>query len=300
MDFLNSYIGEIAAIATAFCWAGNAMFFENAGRKVGSLSVNYIRLFFGLFFLSIYTYLTRGMILPLDASGHVWFWLFISGIVGVVIGDLLLFEAFVILGARISMLIMSLVPPITAILGWFILGEKMTLIEIFGMLITITGISIVILERDDGEKKVKLSHPFLGILLAFGGAVGQGTGLILSKYGVGDYNAFAATQIRLIAGVIGFTIIYSFMNKWKQLFKAFSDKKSIAQISAGSFLGPFIGISLSLIAVQKAKVGIASTLISVSPLIIILFSLIFKKEKTSWKEILGAIVAVFGVAVFFI
>jgi drug/metabolite transporter (DMT)-like permease len=300
MEFLNQYLGEFAAIATAVCWAGNAMFFEIAGKKVGSLSVNFIRLFFGLLFISIFTLITRGMILPFDADGHIWFWLFMSGIVGVVLGDLFLFEAFVVLGARISMLIMSLVPPFTAIMGWLFLGEEMTVIEIVGMIVTITGISMVILERDTDKKQVKLSHPVLGVLFALGGALGQSAGLILSKYGVGQYNAFAATQIRLMAGVVGFAIIFTFMNRWGKLFSAFRDRKAVVEISAGSFLGPFLGISLSLIAVQRAKVGIASTLIAISPLIIIPLSIIFRQEKVSWKEAAGAAVAIAGVAIFFI
>ena len=168
------------------------------------------------------------------------------------------------------------------------------------MFITITGISIVILERDRGKNQVKLSHPALGVLLALGGTVGQSAGLILSKYGAGDYNAFAATQIRLIAGVVGFTVIYFLLNKWKALFQAFENKKAIFQISAGSFLGPFIGISLSIIAVQHTKVGIASTLIAISPLIVIPLSILFFKEKSCWKEIAGATITIFGVMVFFI
>jgi len=299
MDFVNNHLGEIAAIATAFCWAGNAMFFENAGKKVGSLAVNYIRLFIGLFLLSIFTLITRGMILPFDADTHVWKWLFISGIVGVVLGDLFLFEAFVILGARISMLIMSLVPPATALMGWLFLNESMSTIEIIGMTITVSGISLVILERDTGKKQVKLSHPIMGILFALGGMLGQSAGLILSKYGVKDYNAFAATQIRLIAGVFGFTLIFLFKNNWKKLWVALKDFHAVSHIAAGSFLGPFIGISLSLIAVQKAKVGIASTLIALSPLIITIFSIIFKHEKIYWKEIVGIFIALTGVAVFF-
>ncbi len=299
MDFFTEYMGEIAALATAFCWAGNAIFFENAGKKVGSLAVNYMRLFIGLFFLSLFTLITRGMIFPFDADLHIWFWLFLSGIIGVVLGDLLLFEAFVVLGARISMLIMSLVPPISALLSWIFLKENMTMLEILGMVITVTGISIVILERDHEKKQMKFSHPVLGILLAFGGTIGQASGLILSKYGVKDYSAFAATQIRLLAGVIGFTIIFLFKNKWKNIFLAMKNRKALSNIAAGSFMGPFLGISLSLVAVQKAKVGIASTLIALSPLVITAFALIVKQEKIHWKEIAGAVIAISGVAVFF-
>ncbi|MCF7885494.1 MAG: DMT family transporter, partial [Candidatus Marinimicrobia bacterium] len=119
-------LGEIAAFATAMCWAANALFFEDAGKRVGSFAVNFIRIYLGLIFLSIFTWITRGYILPVDASSHAWFWLSLSGFIGLVIGDLMLFEAFVVVGARVAMLIMSLVPIITAIFSWFLLGETMT------------------------------------------------------------------------------------------------------------------------------------------------------------------------------
>ncbi len=100
----------------------------------------------------------RGKFLPTDASTHAWIWLSLSGIVGYGIGDLLLFEAFVVVGARISMLVMSSVPIFTAIISLLFLGEKMTGIEIGGMMLTIMGIAIVILQRkgnNDSTKKIK-------------------------------------------------------------------------------------------------------------------------------------------------
>src|SRR6056297_2848060 len=163
----EQHLGEIAALATALCWAANALFFEDAGRRVGSIAVNIIRIYLGLLFLSLFTWITRGFILPLDASSHAWIWLGLSGLVGLVIGDLLLFEAFVVVGARVSMLIMSLVPIITAFISWLILGESMTVLEIVGMIITITGVCLVILERRDGSKIFKFRHPIAGILFAF-------------------------------------------------------------------------------------------------------------------------------------
>ena len=198
------------------------------------------------------------------------------------------------------MLIMSLVPPATALMGWLFLHENMNIIELIGMTITVIGISIVILERDSKSKHMKLSHPVMGVLFALGGMFGQSAGLILSKYGVKDYNAFAATQIRLIAGVFGFTIIFLIKNNWRKLWEAMKNLHALTHIAAGSFLGPFIGISLSLIAVQKAKVGIASTLIALSPLIITVFSISFRHEKIYWKEIVGIFVALSGVAIFFL
>ena len=297
---IQSHLGEFAALGTAVCWTFTSMSFESAGKKVGSLAVNYIRLYIGLIFLSVFTYITRGYFLPVDAGSHAWTWLSVSGFVGFAIGDLLLFQAFVVVGARISMLIMSLVPPVTALIGFLFLGERMTTWELFAMFITVAGICLVVLERGKKRGSVKFSHPISGILFAFGGAVGQAVGLIFSKYGMGDYNAFAATQIRVIAGIIGFTVIFIFLRRWDRVFSALKNRPAMRGITLGGFFGPFLGVSLSLLAVQHTIAGIASTIMAIVPILIIPPAVIIFKEKVTLKEVIGAVIAVMGVAIYFI
>ena len=120
------------------------MVFEQASKKVGSLVVNLLRLFFAFFLFSIFTRITKGLWFPSDASMHAWVWLSISGLVGFVIGDLFLFKSFTIIGARIAMLIMALSPPIAALFGWIILNDVKP-IEIIGAVITVIGVSLFFL-----------------------------------------------------------------------------------------------------------------------------------------------------------
>ena len=295
----QSHIGEMAALMTAICWSFTSLSFEAAGKRVGSLPVNVIRLVLGFIFLSVFTFFVRGMILPFDASAHVWIWLSLSGFVGFVIGDLFLFQAFVEAGARISMFMMSLVPPITAVISWLILGETLTWFEILAMAMTVCGVALVVLERN-AENRVTFSRPIKGILYAFGGAVGQAVGLILSKYGMGDYDAFAATQIRIITGIIGFALIFIIFRQTKTIIPAIKDGAAMKLISLGAFFGPFLGVSLSLFAVQHTQAGIASTIMALPPILIIPFAITFLKEKITEREILGALIAVGGTALFFI
>ncbi len=295
-----NYTGEIAALVTAFCWAITSTAFEKAGKEIGSQPLNLIRLVIAMVFLCTYTTLTRGLPLPVDASLNAWGWLLLSGLVGLVIGDLLLFEAFVRIGARISMLIYASVPPISGILAYFLLGESMTVKQIIGMFVTLTGIAIVILVKGDGNKKVKLSHPLAGILLAFGGALGQSLGYIIGKFGLQSYDPFAATQIRIIAGIIGFSLVFTYRKSWPNVFKSLKKKSAMITLTIGSFFGPFIGVSLSLLAIQHTNPGVASTLMSVTPVILIPVAIFVKKEKVHLKETFGACVAVAGVALVFL
>jgi len=300
-----NYFGEFAALLTAVFWTVTSMSFESAGKRVGSLAVNLIRLWIALIIYAIYLQVTRGMFLPLDAGAERWIWLGLSGLVGFVIGDLLLFQAFVVVGARISMLIMAFAPPITAIISWLVLGEVLTAMNWLGMAITIFGISLVILKRQKSNGSTRLplltsAYSIRGILLAFGGAIGQGAGLVLSKKGMGSYDAFASSQIRVLSGIVGFSLIFLIMNRWKRVGQALRNRPAMKRIALGSVFGPFLGVSFSLLAVQHTQAGIAATIMAIVPVLIIPPAIIFFKEKPNWKEITGAIIAVGGVALFFL
>ena len=192
--------GQLAALATAICWTLTALCFEYSSKKIGSLSVNLIKMYLAFAMFAIFAWILQGKPFPTDASGFAWLWLGLSGIIGFVLGDLFLFKALEIIGARTSMLIMALVPPTTALIGFFLLSETLALRHCLGMAITLSGVATVILTREGGTKELK--HPVRGLLYAFIGMAGQAVGLVLSKYGMGQYNAFSATQIRIIAGMV--------------------------------------------------------------------------------------------------
>ena len=300
------HIGEFAALLTAFFWTVTAITFEAASRKIGSMVVNILRLIIGFVFLSVFCFFYRGYLFPAGASWHNWLWLSLSGLIGFTFGDLCLFQSFVLIGARVSMLIMALAPPMTAFFAWMVLGEKLSLQSWIGMAVTMNGIALVVLRKTGtGEKSsmfdiFKFSYPLWGLMLAFGGALGQAAGLVLSKVGMQGYDTFASTQIRVMAGTAGFALIYSFMGKWKDVLWGTTKLKPMMLLSLGAFFGPFLGVSFSLLAIRYADTGIASTIMAIVPVLIIPPSMILYKEKITIKEILGAILAVGGVAIFFI
>lgn len=297
---IQSHLGEIYSFVTAIFWTITAVCFELAGKKIGSLSVNYIRLIIGFILISLFTAFSRGMFLPFDATRETWAWLSLSGFVGFVLGDLFLFQSYLEIGSRISMLIMALAPPITALLGFVIMREVISSIDILGMIITIVGIFVVVLVKNPENNNIKFSRSIKGIIFAFIGALGQSFGLILSKIGMGNYNPFAATQIRIIAGMIGFSLVFLFTKKWNELKDAVKNTKATKHLIIGSLFGPFLGVSFSLLAIQYTSTGVSSTITSLTPVLIIPLSLYVLKEKVSPKEIIGAIISVIGVSILFI
>ena len=296
--FVN-YIGEIAALATAFCWSVTSYAFTNAARRVGALQVNIDRMVLasimlisivGVFGVSLY--LTYNQILNLV----------ISGILGLVLGDSFLFKSFQLIGARLGIIIMAAVPVLSTILAFFFLNEIISWLGMFGMLLTIAGILIVVLERKNPEQD-NISISKIGIFYGLLGALGQASGLIFAKFAFqgGELNGFAASFIRLFSASIIILPLAATFRRYKNPLGIYpKDSYSTKVILIGTIFGPVLGITGSLIAIEYAKVGIASTLMATMPIIMLPISRFYFKEKLDWKAIVGAFVAVVGTAIIFL
>ena len=298
-----SYTGELIAITTVLCWTVSIQFFEAASKRVGATPVNIIRLTCAVIFFGIFLFFKYGYILPVDFPAHAWFYLSLSGIIGFFLGDIFLFKALVEIGPRVTMLIFSLSAPVTALIGWIFLKEIYIFHQWVGMMVTLAGVSIVIFEKN---QKVSTSSnltirniSFKGILYSIGAMLGQALGYTLSKTGMqtdsGYLDAFAATQIRAIAAFICFLVFFTVTGKWGNVNIAIRDKKAVLFAAAGSAIGPFLGVSLSLFVLHYLTTGVASTFLSLVPIFIIPFSIFLHKEHVSIRASVGAIIAVFGI-----
>lgn len=300
---IDKYPGEFYALMTAIFWTFTALAFTEAGKRIGSLAVNFWRLIVGIVLLTIFVSIAFGNPIPNDVTAKGFFWLAMSGFVGIFLGDLFLFKAFTITGPRVALLIMSMSPPLAALISWLAMGEMISWQGMVGMVVTMTGIILVILKKNskaDGNK-LALRYSSQGIFYAILGAVGQASGLVMSKVGMeGSHDAFAATQIRVVAGIVGFALLITFMKRWKPVFSSLKNTKALGILSIGAFFGPFLGISFSLLAVSYANPGVVQTITSINPVLIIPFSMWFFKEKIGIREVIGALIAVAGVSMFFV
>ncbi|MFA9389786.1 MAG: DMT family transporter [Prolixibacteraceae bacterium] len=297
---MSSLTGEFAGLATAICWTATAMSFQVASRRIGSVSVNLIRLVLAFVFYLIYSKIFLNHWLPLDAPLEAWIYLSISGLIGFVLGDFFLFKSYEFISSKISMLIMTLAPPVAALLGWFMLGELFSWMNALGMGLVLGGVSLVVLKKDISNGTKTMRYPIKGILFALLGAIGQGVGAVFSKKGMGNYDPFASSQIRVITGILGFAILITLMKKWGMVNKGVRDKKASRALLIGSFFGPFLGVSLGMIAFKYTSLGIASTLMATVPVFILLPSHLILKERLTLNEVFGAFLAVLGIIVFFL
>jgi drug/metabolite transporter (DMT)-like permease len=295
------YIGEAAAVITSITFAVNSALFTVAGRKVGSQTVNRMRLIVACLFLMIAHWITIGNPWPISAGSERWFWLGLSGFIGLVLGDAFLFQAFVWVGPQISMLMMSMAPILAAIVAWIFIGEELNSLQLLGIAITLLGVIWVVIAKNHFEESNKV-HYTKGVLFGLAGATGQALGFVLAKVGIGGgFLPISANFIRVFTAMIVIWIITLMQKQAGFTMRQISDHpRALTWIIGGAFSGPFLGVSLSLFALQHASIGIVSTLMALPPIFLIPIEYYFFKEKFGWGVIVGTMVAMLGVAVLFL
>ncbi|HLP17883.1 MAG TPA: DMT family transporter [Bacteroidota bacterium] len=295
------FFGELCALITACFWSMSPLFFSAAIDRVGTVTVNITRLTFALVFLVASVIVMRYSV---SMSLTQYAYLSISGFLGLVFGDSFMFKGFQFVGARITMLIMALSPAIAAVLAFVVLGEHMPLLGIAGIALTLSGIIWVVLERKQGTERTPHKLPTIGLFYAFCGAIGQGSGLVFAKLALregGAINGLVATLIRIAAAWILLIPIAMAARTMKNPITAYrSERRALWLTAGGALVGPFLGITFSLMAVAHTEVGVAATIMAMVPIVMLPLLKIFYHEELTWKSIAGAFVAVAGVVLLFL
>ena len=295
------FLGEIAALATAFFFAMTALIFTSTGRSVGSQVTNRMRLLFALFYLIVLNLILFRQPLPFSAGSSRWFWLSLSGIIGLSLGDAFLFQSLVSVGTRLGSLLLSLAPIFGSIIAWIFFGEALSILQIMGIVLALAGIAWVVASHEE-PPDTPHGHTRRGVIFGILAGLGQAVGLVLSKQGMfGGFSPFQANAIRMLAAV-SFTWVWATVaGEAGSTFQELRSKPCILGLLAlGAFVGPVLGVTSSLLAIQYIEIGIASTLNSLTPVIILPISYFLLKEKVGWQAIVGTLLAIAGVAILFL
>lgn len=293
------YTGEIAAILTSVFFSFTAVIFAQASRQVGAMITNRVRLVIALIYLMVINLILFGQPLPFNAGLDRWAWLGLSGVVGLALGDLFLFRAYALIGARLGMLMMSLAPVIGAVVAWLAWGETLQTGQIIGIAITLLGIAWVVGTRPADQAARPNGR---GLLFGVLAATGQALGLVLSKQGLtGGFSPFAGNAIRMLAAALAFWLITVAQGQAGQTMRtAHAHPQALKLLMLGALVGPVLGVSASLLAVQHAEVGVASTLMALPPVLLLPISHFVYKERFGWQTVAGTLVAMVGVGVLFL
>lgn len=291
-----NFIGELSALSASFAWAVCSVITERSSEKARPDDLNFFVKTAGFIMISFIIALSGGSLFPPGIASGTWFWLLISGAIGFALGDGFLFNAYKLLGAKVTLMIFSLAPVLTAILDWLFFGETLTVYILLGMVLVLFGLVLVIMDRSGGT--MRLRFPVKGILAAVMASLGQALGIIFSKLGMGSLDALTTTQIRLLGGIIAMLIVYV-LRRERGSWQVFKDLKFTGITLFNSFLGTVVGVTLSMVAIAYTQAAVASTLMAVTPIMVLPLSVFFLKQKMDVREIAGAALGVVGIAVLF-
>lgn len=308
------YLGELISLGVACSWTVAALASEVGSKRLGVFVMNVWRMGVALLFSALLMWWVLGQPWPVYAGEEAWLWLLASGVVGYFFGDWCLFNSYLLIGSRMGQLFMTLAPMFTALSAWVMIGQTLVWTSLLAMFVTLLGIAISVLGRDE-QHHVSVSLPMKGVLFGIGAGLGQGVGLVLSKIGldhyvqdvpvgllpsVEGYLPFASNMIRCMAGFACFTawLILSGHADWMR--QSLSDHKGLLAMLCAVVSGPFVGVGFSLMAVQYTAAGIASTLMALTPILILLPSRWLFGQPITLKGVVGALISVVGVSLFFL
>ena len=294
--------GLWAALGAAMCWTISATAFTEAGRRIGSIPLNLLRL--------VMAALILGSVLlfrPEAASGGLrdpanWLWFGISGVLGFFLADLCLFRAFLDIGPRRTLLALSLAPPVSALIGAAWLGERLVWLQWLGMGVTLGGVMWGVLEADRREMAPAGAgaHRARGLGLAGMGMLMQSISLVISKRGIGGtVTPVEATMIRACAGIVCFAVLIVVTGRIGRVRAGARNPPAMAMIAVGAAVGPALGVVLIMRALKVVPSGIAQTVLATTPVMIIPFAAILHRERVTPARVCAALLALAGVALLF-
>jgi len=291
-------VGELASTAAAATWAVGSLLFAWAGRRLSASVLNLAKCGLGLVMLALTAWLLTGAGWPRGATPEQWLWLGLSGVLGLSVGDTAFFGALLRLGPRRALLLWALVPPLTAVLGWLFLGEPITVEMIVGIVVTTAGVTWVVIERSPGLT-VAPRHLGVGVLLGVVASICQAVGSIMVKQADDGLSALEVSVVRLAAGTAALAVQVAFERKGREVARLVREPRLGAQVTLATFVGTYLGIWLSIYGLQNSYAGVAATLQSTSPIFVLPLAVFVLKERLSVRAVVGAVVAVAGVAVLF-
>ncbi len=292
------HVGEWAALGTAALWSGSYLAFTAAVRRIGADRVNRLRLLFAVVILATAHLAVYGVPLPMGVDASRWLWLGLSGVIGFTIADAFLFRALYHLGPHRTSVVTALIPVSSAFMAWITLGQKLSGLQFLGVAVTVLAVSLIVSARPRDEDVAGLRNPKLGVLFALGTVVAQSARYLLSLKGMsGGFPVLSTNVLQILAATVAAWILALVKGQGRETFRGLRDRKAAAATATGALVGPVLGVTMSLVALSNSSVGIASTLMALTPVFLLPLSALAFHERITWRSALGTVLAVGGVAV---
>ena len=315
----QTVLGILAAVGSMACWVFTSLSFTTAGKRYGSTCVNVTRSVLAALILILVVWAVGGT--PFPVPSDIRFWLLgVSGVFGLAVGDQLIFSAFNRIGPRLTLLILNLVPVLTALIAWPGLGEPLAVFGWIGIILTVLGVGWVLLEdRAPASSQDGYTRPRLGICLALFGVLSVSIGNVLAKHGmlipsevVGahatptEVGPLVAQEVRMLFGALAIVGLLVLARAAGQGIGTppVADARarpgpvtSITLLLVGTLLGPILGMILFLYSALLVKLALATTVLALTPIAVLPFNHLVDRAPITRRALAGAILGVIGVTV---
>ncbi|NJP11864.1 MAG: DMT family transporter [Leptolyngbyaceae cyanobacterium RU_5_1] len=289
--------GELAALGAALIWAIAAVIYTGVGRQLSPLVLNLAKGLIAIALL-ILTLLPLGTLLP-PAEPKTLVLLLFSGAIGIGLGDTAYFEALNCLGPRRTLVLESLAPPLAALLALIFLQERLTTIAWFGILLTVFGVTWVILERSADTPEPQ-SRPLRGFGFGLLAAATQASGAVMSRAALAgtDVDPLWSTFVRLIGGMVMLLLWLVVQRQPARSLKPLQSWRLLTVIAGTAFASTYLGIWLQQVSLKYAPTGVAQSLSATSPLFVLPIAIAIG-DRVSVRAVLGGLVAIGGIWLLF-
>jgi drug/metabolite transporter (DMT)-like permease len=292
---------KTAALVAAALWAVAITVFTFTARRLGPQMVNGARLLLAATLLVLIHGFAFGSLWPTGLGGSRTLWLLVSGFIGFTLGDGFGLESFVRIGPRLGMLVQTLAPVFSTTLAWAIFGQRLSWLRLLAVAVTLAGIALVVAPGSEAGNPAAARLRWTGLLFALLAALCQALGQLTSLQGMeGGVPALSATVVRISAGATGALALLALRGRLSDLRGAWADRRSLAQFLGGTSLGTLLGVPLSLYALAHAPLGVAATLLFMTPVFLLPLSRIFFHEPLTWRSVGGTMLTVAGAAGLFL
>lgn len=283
-------LGESSALLAAMIWAVSMSMYTRFGQGVKARHLNLFKNCLALICLIAVGVVSQWQ-WPSDRLSFVA--LAISGLVGLALGDTLLFVSLKAMGVQRTSVIQCLAPPFAALMAWVLFDEVLVLSEWLGLLCTVLFLAMILKARSGGDH---LPLTAIGLMAALGAALCQAFAMTSLRWSLQGVDVFAGTFLRVSPAIIAL-LLYSVLRK--DLFEMkgiFVPRRRALLLTGAAFIGTFLGLVLMSVGAKYSKAGVATALSSTTPIWILPVAHYMLGERWTVKLLLLTLGAVCGVA----
>ena len=300
------YLGMALALCASFFWTLTPIFFAAAGRRIGAYNLNVLRLILAALFmaaiLAVYAMFRGGFgMFIMPWKGYVWFVL--SGLLGLVIGDIFYLLALTKLGPRRTTQVLTLAPVVPVVIAWIFLGERLSWPVCSGIALILAGIGYITTHESNPLNRKESAEPgrfsFKGFFIAVVGSVFHGTGAVMARQAFAaapDVDPIVATSVRVISAAVIMCLIALCRGDLSAVINTIKTPGVTSRITLAVLSGPVIGMFFYVSAFKYAYAGVVTTLSSLSPILILPVIALRYRVRIRKEAIIGTVIALTGVA----